>query len=184
MSWIAFAIGGAALTAGAGGFTAYSQYQQGAAQKRYYDYQSQQSILQGEASLAAAQQQSNLVQDQQEQSGKQLAINQAKLQGAQTVAMATNGTQNGVTAQDIKSDTLTTAQQDEAALRYNADTKSWSIVAQGNYDKFAADQQAIQDRYAGKNALQAGKIAAVGTLLSTAASVASFAGKSGTSVKK
>lgn len=158
----------------AGGYSAYSQYQQGVAQKKYYNAMADQSNLEGEAKLAVAQKQSELVQDQAAQQGKQASIKGAQLNATQVADEAANGV-TGVTAQDIASDTFSKQKQDEIAMRYNADTKSWDIMTQGNYDKFAADQQDNQYRVAGANAKAAGKIAMTGTILSTAASVASTA---------
>ena len=171
MSWIAVGISAVVVS---GGYTGYSQYQQGASQKKYYDAMADQASLEGEYQLAIAQKQSELVQDQSAQEIKQGSIKNAELNAAQVAVAANNGTAGTVTAQDIASSTFKKGKEDELAMRYNADTKSWSIMTQGGYDKFALNQQADQYRAAGKNAKKAGTTAMVGTILSTAASVAAL----------
>lgn len=179
MSWIATAIG---VSVVAGGYSAYSSYQQGAAQNKFAQAQAEQQEIDGEAQLAVAQKQSQLVQDQQEETGKQQAIDYSKLNASQVAAEASNGTEGSVTAQDIAGDTFNKQSQDSVAMKYNADAKSWSILTQGQEGKFEADQQASQFRASGKNAQIAGETQAVGTVLSTASSVASLGFRAGLKV--
>lgn len=164
----------AGTQAAAGGATAISQYQQGAAQNKYYNYLADQSQAQGANNLKIADKQSTLIQDQASQEGKQLKTNQAEFNSAQRASLSANGV-TGVTAQDIVSSSLSKEQMDEFAVRYNADVKSWQTNTEGQYKNWAANVQADQYRYAGKAAKSAGKTQAFTTLLSTAASVASTA---------
>lgn len=170
MSWVAVAV---TTAVAAGGYTAYSQYQQGAAQQRFSNYQSAQEKLNAQAALNVAAKQSELVQDQQEFSGQDQAFNAARLVAAQRTTEAADGiASNSVTAEDIAKDSFVKQRKDESMLKYNADLKSWSIETQGNEEAFQHTQQGTLDTYAGKAAKVAGQVAATGTLLSTAATVA------------
>lgn len=179
MSWIATAIG---VSVVAGGYSAYSSYQQGAAQNKYNQALGEQAEIDGEQTLAVAQKQSNLVQDQQEEAGKQLATNYSKLNATQVADEAANGTAGSVTAQDIAGDTFNKQTQDAIAMKYNADAKSWSIMTQGQEAAFTGQQQQQQYQAAGKNAQVAGEVAATGTILNTASSVASIGFRAGLKV--
>lgn len=156
----------------AGGYKAYSQYQEGLAQKNYYDYLAQNSRTEAEYALQVAGQQETMVQDKAAQEGKQQKISAAKLNAAQRVALAENGIGlDSVTAQDITENSFSNQQLDEQMIRYNADLQGWQIRTEGLYKNWAANAQALQYSMAGKNAKAAGKREAIGTLLSTAAQV-------------
>lgn len=176
-----------AATAAAGGVSAYSQYQQGAAQNRYYKQMAANSeieagyaLAEGEQALKVGRQQSKAVQDTASYQGKQLKESQAEFSAAQRAIMAANGV-TGVTAEDISNSTFNKQQLDEMALRYNADVKSWEVNTDASYKnqskKYQAWQsniQAGQYQYAGKAAKYSGQVGAFTTLLATAASVASI----------
>ncbi len=163
------------LSVASGGFQAYNQYKQGVAESKYNNYLATQSENEGKAALAAGQKQSELVQDSAKEQGKSFKRGAAEFNSAQRAAMAAMGVE-GVTAEDVASDTFNKQRMDELAIRYNADVKSWETTTQAANQNWQSQEQAKQYRYAAKNAKQAGKTAAFTTLLSTAASTASMMG--------
>ena len=177
----------AAATVASGGYSAYTQYQSGAAQNKYYNYMAANAnteagyaLSEGQQALKVGETQSRLVQDQASREGKQLKTDQARFNASQRATLAANGVY-GVTAEDITTDTLSRERLDEMALRYNADVKSWEIGTDAKYKNQSKQYQAWQSnvgadqlRYQGKAASYAGKTGAFSTLLSTATSVASM----------
>lgn len=159
-----------AMVAG-GGYTAYNQYQEGAAAKKYYDYQADQTQQEAAAVLRQGEQQSNLIQDTAKVQGKELKTQQGEFNSSNRVLAAAMGMSGG-SLEDATSNNLSKQQMDEALLRYNADVKSWESKETAKNKNWALGVQADQLRYAGKNAKSAGKRQAIGTLLGTAASVA------------
>lgn len=175
---VTLTVAAVATTVGAGGYAAYNQYQQGLAQNSYYQYQAEQSRTEGQSAIEAGNKQSNLIQDVAAAEGKQFKTNAAEFNAATRAQLAANGVQ-GVTASDIVSDNLSQQDLDEMAIRYNADVKSWEVHNEAENKNWALRVQADQEDYAGKEAKRAGKTQAIGTLLSTAASVASIGASSG-----
>lgn len=175
---VTLTIAGAGLTAGPGIYSAYNQYQQGLAQNSYYQKQAELSRAEGQRALDAADKQSTYVQDTAKEEGKRLKTSQAEFNAATRAQLAANGIV-GVTAEDITSNNFNKELMDEAAVRYNADVKSWEINSNAQNQNWAANIQATNYDYAGKSAKYAGKTEAIGTLLSTAVSVASQLGGSG-----
>ena len=175
MSFVAVAIG---VTVAAGGYSAYSQYQAGSAQNKYYNYLADNSRREGEYAIKAGDAQSKAYQDQAKIQGKQLNKSQAEFNASQRAAMAASGV-TGVTSEDIVSSTFSKEKLDESLLRYNADLKSWETNTSAAYKKWAANVQADQYGYQGKAAKYAGKVGATTTLLATAASVATIGALSG-----
>jgi hypothetical protein len=163
------------LSVASGGFQAYNQYKQGVAESKYNNYLATQSENEGKAALAAGQKQSELIQDSAKEQGKSFKRGAAEFNAAQRAAMAAMGVE-GVTAEDVASDTFNKQRMDELAIRYNADVKSWETQTQAANQNWQSQEQAKQYRYAAKNAKRAGKTAAFTTLLSTAASTASMFG--------
>ena len=156
-----------------GAYQAYSQYQQGSAQKKYYDAQADANTRQGEEIEKAANKQSGLIQDKAARDMARQKTQAQALSSSQRAALAANGIDlSSVTALDIASDTIAKSKMDEMALRFNSDVQSWQVTEDAKYKNWALQTQAEQMRGAGRMAKQAGKQQAVGTLLSTAASVA------------
>lgn len=155
----------------AGGASAYSQYQEGVAQSKYYTYQQDQTRQAAELALKQGEQQSNLIQDQGKMQGKQLATDQARFNSSQRAAMASMGL-TGVSAEDIINDTFSRQKMDELVLRNNADIKSWEVTEAAKNQNWTLNNEANLLGYAAKNAKRAGKRQAIGTLLGTASSVA------------
>lgn len=162
-------------TALAGGFKAYSQYKSGVAENKYYDFLARQSESQGEAIFKAGQKQSELIQESAKFKGKNQAVKEAQVAGAQKAALASQGVDlSSVTAQDLASDTMSKARLDEMAIRYSADVQSWSTKEGARFKKWTAFQQADQYEMAGDIKRKAGGRKAIGTLIGTAASMASI----------
>lgn len=161
------------LTAASGAVSAYGAKQQGEAQSKYYQYAAGQSRIAGDAALARAQKQAELIQDTAKVEGKQQAVKTAQMGGAQRAAMAAMGIDpNSVTGQDVVLDSYTKSKMDDDMIRRNADQQSWAVETQGEMDKWQAFSQADQYSMAGKQAKKSGNIAAFSSLLSTASSMA------------
>ena len=160
-----------AIMAVAAAYSAYSQYQQGVSEQKMYNYQADASRQQGAAALAQGQKQGELIQDTAKLQGKEQAIKTAEALSSQRAAMAAMGLDpSSVSAQDLASSSMSKAQMDEAAIRYNADVNSWESNRQGQLTNWQSNVMADQYKYAGKQSKQAGIINAGGTLLSSAAS--------------
>ena len=160
-------------TATAGGTSAYSQYQQGAAQKKHYNSLADRSTKEGQAALETADRQSTAVQDTAKTSGERLAKDQARFNATTRAQLSAQGV-SGAMAEDLITSNFSNEAMDKAILRNNADLKSWEINTQGAYTNWGKINEANDYRYAGKSAKRAGAIGAFTTLLGTAASVASM----------
>ena len=158
-------------TVGAGALSAYGSYQEGASEQRYQNYVADQNVQQGKLALERGQRQSERIQDTAKEEGKRLEMDSTRHAASQRAAMAAAGVQ-GVTAEDIVSDSFSSEKLDELTLRYNADARSYETTESAKYEDYALRSKADQHRMAGKNAKRAGKINAFSTLLGTAASVA------------
>jgi len=161
------------LSAAAGVYSAYNQYQQGNSEGQYYNYLSNQSAQQGQLALERGKQQAKVIQDLASHQIKDLKTAGAQMSASQRAALAANGIDaSSVTAQDIATDTLSKQDMDELAIRYNANTRAWEAQTDANYQDYAARAEADQYRYASRNARRAGKTNAFSTLLGTAATTA------------
>ncbi len=181
-----------AATAAAGGYSAYNQYQTGAAQNKYYNTmannantEARYALEEGEAALKVGDLQSKLIQDQASAEGKNLKTGQAEFNAKQRASFAAMGL-SGVSVEDITKNTLSKEKLDELTLRYNADIHSWETETDAKYKNQAKKYQAWQSniqadqlRYQGKAAFHVGKTGAATTLLSTAASVAMMGAMAG-----
>lgn len=164
----------AGTMAAAGGVSAYSQYQEGAAQKKYYNSLADRSTKEGQAALETADRQSTAVQDTAKISGLKLAKDQQRFNATTRAQLSAQGV-SGAMAEDLITSNFSNEEMDKAILRNNADLKSWEINTQGAYSNWASINEANDYRYAGKSAKRAGAIGAFTTLLGTASSVASMA---------
>lgn len=178
MSWIAAAVTTAVV---AGGYTAYSQYQQGASQKAFADYQAQQEQVDAQQAYNVGQKQSEQVAQQGEINSQTIAFKNAQEQGAQKTAEAANGLlQNSVTSENLAIGSFNKGNRDEQILNYDEQNKEWSIKTAAADQAFTDQQQSSLDVIQGKNEQAAGEMAATGTLLSTAATVAGLGSKAQT----
>jgi hypothetical protein len=168
-----------AATAVAGAVSAYGQYQSGVAQNAYYQYSANQKTQEATYDLNMGQKQSELIQDQAQIQGKQLATSQAETNASAIATEAAHGISGSGTAEDIAKSNLTKEQLDQTMLHYNADIKGWSTIEDAKGAAWTATNEATQDRFAGANAKRAGAIGATGTLLGTASSVAGLGYKAG-----
>jgi len=133
-----------------GGFSSARQQQSaGQQENRYYNYLA--DISENNAGL---------VQDQAARDTLQLRREANRTIGSQRAAMAANGV-SGVTAEDVITDTLSEADIDASAIRYNADMKTYN-----------ARVEAAGYRTKGAQAKASGDVTAYNTLLGTATSVA------------
>jgi hypothetical protein len=164
------------LTAVAGGYAAWGQKQAAKSAKAYNDYEASMAENQAILSRRTAEQNKRVVQGNAAEESKLLSQKTAELKGKQTVAAAASGVGGGsVTTADIAADTITKEDLDQAAIRYSADMESWNIEEGAKADEWAMKNKAKMYRKAGKNAVTAGNIQAMSTLLNTATSVAGAA---------
>jgi murein L,D-transpeptidase YcbB/YkuD len=160
------------LMAVAGATQAFGQYQQGKAENDLAQAQATQSRNEGKIALARGAKQSELIQDAASYEGKQQAVKTAEALASQRAAVAAAGLDpSSVTVSDIVSSSLSKAQLDEAAIRYNADMRSWATTEEAKYANWTGQRQGDLYSLAGKNAKTAGTMNAAGTLLGTAASI-------------
>lgn len=180
MSFIAVAVTTAVV---AGGYTAYSQVQNGIAQKNFADYEAQQEQVDAQQAYSVGQAQSQQVAQQGELNSQTLAFKNAQEIGAQRVAESANGiAANSVTAENLEVGSFNKGNRDEQMLNYNEQNQEWSIKTGAADQAFTDTQQASLDTIQGQNEQAAGEMAATGTLLSTASTVAGLQYKASTAV--
>lgn len=167
-----------ATTVGGGLYSANAQNQSGVAMNSYYQSLAQQDRQLGASVIAQGERQSNLIQDQAAQEGKQLKTGQAEFNASTRAQLAANGVQ-GQTVNDIQNNNFTKQQLDESLLRYNADAKSYEARTKAAYDSYADNVQANNYDFQGRSAKAAGRTGAISTLLGTATSVANFGAAGG-----
>ena len=178
MSFIAVAV---TTAVAAGGYSAYSAYQQGASQKAFADYQAQQEQVDAQQAYAVGQAQSQQVAQQGELNSQTLAFKNAQEEGARRAAESANGiTANSVTAENLAIGGFNKGNRDEQILNYNEQNQEWSIKTAASEQAFTDTQQSALDTIQGENEMAAGEMNATGTLLSTAATVAGLGYKMST----
>lgn len=161
------------LQAAGGAVGAYGSMAMGKAQASYYGFLSNQSRLEGTLAKAAGERQAADIEKSAGYTEEILARNESKAMGAQRAAFAANGIAGSVTAQDIAKSSMTAAELDKEAVRFNADSKARAAVLQGDMAAFNYDSQATGYELAGANAMTAGKLNATATALGTSGSLAS-----------
>lgn len=184
-----------AATAAAGGVQAYGQIQQGKAQSKMYQYQAALALQNAKIIKEYSEQQKKSIESAAEsnitatqgaaaEESKQLAREVAQLTGTQRATIGALGI-GGVTAADIAVSTFDKAKLDQMAIRYNANVRGWRIGEEAKmdiwtlgeeskYKIWSLEEEAGQYDVAAKYARKAANIAAVGTLLSTASSIATI----------
>ena len=182
-----------AVSAISGATQAYGQVQQGKAQSAMYKYQAgvtAQKIAQEKAlteknielTKRTAEQNRILTSIEAAEESKTQARKTTELKGTQRAAMGKMGI-GGVTAEDITATTFDKAKLSQLAIQYNADLKSWGtneemknriwgLRSQSKRDIWALEEEKKQYEYASGYAKKAGYTSAAGTLLGTAASMA------------
>lgn len=170
---MSFIVAGITLTVIAGGYSMYSQYQQGKAQEKMYQAQADQARMEAKVAEERAQQQAELAQDQGKEESKKLRRQQMKFLANQEANLAAMGI-SGVSTEDIISDTTMIQEQDKATLKWNADMASWEAVTTGSYQAWASNNQAAMADASKYNTKKATQMAMTSTFLNTAATVVGF----------
>lgn len=164
------------LTGGAVG--AKAALDQGKADYNQYRYMADQR---DQAAVIAEQQgdyQSKVIQDKGLFDTNTLLANADRVSGRQKTAQAANGVGGGsVTSLDIAGDSFDRTKADELAIKFNADSASWSATTEAKNKAWQLREEARLFREAGKNARRAGKMNAVSSLLNSASSFGSTAMK-------
>jgi hypothetical protein len=156
---------------------AYSSYQQGQAAMSSAKAQAESMRQQGAAIVAQGEKQSELVEDVAKYEGKMQAEKSAQLSSSQRAALAANGVDlSSGTAEDLTLNSMSKSAQDEAAIRYNADSKAWSIKEDARFKNWSLDQDANMAIFQGKQAKKSANIQAGVSLLGAAVAGASGAG--------
>lgn len=162
----------AGIQAAGAGLSAYGNYRQGIAQKKYYENQAAASELEANLTEKAGQQEATFAENEGASQGLALARKSAELRGTQRAALAGSGIAGSVTANDIATDTESKINLDKMAIKYNADLKAWKADQDARNRAHALRQQAIGYKIASKESEKAGKIGAATSLLGGAAQVA------------
>lgn len=162
-----------AATVAYGAYSATNAYQQGVAEKKYYDLQADQSRAEGEAIAKAGQSQSERIQDTAKEQGKKFAGEATAFASTQRATMAAMGL-SGSTAENIVSSTFGKQELDKNLIRYNADVKSWETLTEAGYKNWTSNALADQYNMAGKMAKKKGTAEMTKAILSTVVSVASL----------
>jgi len=193
-----------AVGAVAGGVSAYGQYQQGQEQGKMYSKMGMNTDLQAAMYRQAAKQNIAFIEQSRDYNINAAQVDAsmatqdvqdaaAKVEGSQIATSAAMGVGGGsVTTADLIEDSARAAKADEIAIRYNADSYStntrneagqqiWNVENDLANNTWALGVQKEQYMSASKNAKTAGNIQALGTILSTAASVGSMGMQYGSS---
>ena len=150
---------------------AQAQYAQGKQNKAYYDYLAEQTKKQSiEIDNATGEQVSVISQDAARQATQVIQDSNQTI-ASQKAAMAANGVySDSATSNDIIGDTIDKRAIDEAMVRFNADRAIWQTRRSGINQKIGLSAQESDYRIKGANAKNAGRIAAVNTLVGGALS--------------
>jgi hypothetical protein len=160
------------MAAGGGIMSYMGQKEGGEAQRRMYEDMAANDEKSAALALEQGQRAASISQDQGARETKDLKDQVARFEGAQKAGMAANGiTGSSVTAQDIAKDTANKAAMDEAAIRYNADMRTWESNNQAQIEEWQLRERAKQQRTAGYNAETAGRMGGFASLLGGAGSV-------------
>lgn len=163
----------AAMMAGGGLFSAWSQGEAGKSQQGYYKYLA--DTARSNAGLTNAVAESNIkaLGYQESQDSRRIGENVRATVGAQKVAMAAGGGISSKTGEQLVSDTMNKGNLDEMALRYNAALKAKSIRTGAAMDAFNYENQAAGYEASGRNARRASQYGQISTILGTGANMMS-----------
>ena len=160
-----------ALQGISGAYSAYSSYQAGQDQNEYYKYVARQNEREAEIVQRSSDRQVSYIQDQAARDSAKVSEDERRIAASQRAVMAASGVQ-GVTAEDIALDTMSKADKDRLAVRYNADLRTFETQQETGYRVLDLKNQAAMNRIAGKNAKAAGILEASTGLLNTATTMA------------
>lgn len=160
-------------TAIGSGISAYGDVKAGKSQADYYTFLAGQNNQQAIAVEKSGVADVSGIQTQAALTTEQKAREVARISGTQRAALAASGvTSDSGSARDIAADTATTAARDAAAIRYNADLKSYQVGREASLRAQALRSQAGQFGAAGVNATRTGGLNATASLLGGATQVA------------
>ena len=161
-SW--WGIGALVVSVVGTGVSSYGSYQQGQAQKKMNQYNADVANRQAEIDKSTADQNIQAVQGQAAEESKVKARQSLIIKGEQAAAEGSMGI-GGTTQEDITTSTFDTADLDQQAIKYNADSKAWAIKNGADFQAWDLGNQSNQYTMAGKNAASAGNIEASSSLL-------------------
>lgn len=145
---------------------------EGVAKQNYYNWLATNNDAQAKRVVKAGDEEVTGVQNVALQSQVELERQARRLEGRQKTVQAKNGVWgNSRTAQDIAKDTLTQEGRDAAALRYNADVKSWEARTSAAETARALREGAQGYRMGGEMARTTGNINRVTSIIGTATNV-------------
>lgn len=139
----------------------------------YYNFLAGQDDQQATLTRQRGAQQITSIQDEASLAYKNYRRSAAQVRGSQVANLAANGVGSSATAEDIDRDTRNVENIDEAAIRFNADSQSYTTSLAAEDRATALVNEGKSYRMAGENARRAGNIDAIGGLLGTATNVAS-----------
>jgi len=143
------------------------------ASKRYYYYLAAQNEVEAGITEKRADQTVTGIQDEAFMAEKDRVNAVRKLEGVQRTTLAAHGIGGGSKlAEYISMDTFNQSERDAAALRYNANVKSYEARVSASDRARALRGQASAYRVAGDNAIDAGDINSRASILGSATNVA------------
>jgi hypothetical protein len=157
-----------------GAATVYSAIQTkkaGKSQEAYYQYMASLSEKNREEALVQGEENAYYAQEQGIQTLREFKDQKSKFQGTQKASLAAAGIQ-GVTAEDIITDSETRLKMDEIAIQYNTELAVYGAKRSATIQGQMLTQQAAQYGYQGAAARIGSTMASYGTLLSGGAQTA------------
>lgn len=170
------------LAAGSAGLNAYSSYKQGKDQRDYYNDLASQNEEQAIQTLDTAKINRAYIFDEASRQTEDVQEQLSQILGTQKAGLAGTGVSlSSKTAEDLARSTINAENEDELAIRYNAESSANELMRQSYLESYNLKKQASSYRKAGKKAYQAGKLGIFSSLLGGASGLAFKMGSSSSS---
>jgi len=170
------------LAVGSAGLNAYSSYKQGKDQRDYYNDLASQNEEQAIQTLDTAKINRAYIFDEASRQTEDVQEQLGQILGSQKTVMAGSGLSlSSKTAEDLARSTINAENEDELAIRYNAESSANELMRQSYLESYNLKKQASSYRKAGKKAYQAGKLGIFSSLLGGASGLAFKMGSSSSS---
>ena len=155
------------------GLNAYSSYKQGKDQRDYYNDLASQNKEQAVQTLDTAKINRAYIFDEASRNTEDVQEQLSQILGTQKAGLAGTGVSlSSKTAEDLARSTINAENEDELAIRYNAESSANELMRQSYLESYNLKKQASSYRKAGKKAYQSGKLGIFSSLLSGSSSVA------------
>lgn len=172
------------LAVGSAGLNAYSSYKEGKNTRDYYNDLARQNEEQAIQTVDTAKINRAYIFDEASRQTEDIQEQLNQILGSQKTVLAGSGLSlSSKTAEDLARSTITAENEDELAIRYNAESSANELMRQAYLESYNLKNQASSYRKAGKRAYQSGKLGIFSSLLSGASSFANASSKMGSSSK-